>query len=52
MADYGDRMRRRARFAQFGRAIFTLFMIAGLAFGAQRACNRHVPGRPPVSRRR
>jgi hypothetical protein len=49
MADYGERMRRRARLAQFGRGLFMIFMIAGLAFGAQRSCARMRGGRPPAA---
>ncbi len=48
MSDYGDRMRRRARLVSFGRALFAIFAIAGLAFGAQRSCQR-VQGRPAAS---
>lgn len=52
MSDYGDRMRRRARLAQFGRAVMMIFMVAGLAFGAQRSCQRFRTGRPPAAGRR
>jgi len=52
MSDYGERTRRRARLAQFGRALMMILMVAGLAFGAQRNCQRMRGGRPPATGRR